>query len=670
MTSTWILSGLIMVWMTPSGAGETAVDARAEVFGDRAYRFCHDPDFGKAGTLGADFCPIFDADTDSVCPEARRSCPTWGELDGFARRYRTWQRLGGLAFPGIPSELARFLLGVIVLASAVIALRALGRSGLRRPAQRRSAASVAEPETGPGRLPDAPAHRLLESAQSSLAAGHVNLAADQLHKALLRHFDDKGYIRWQPSGTNGDYARSLRSRPQLQALFRNAARQTERIRFGYGDVQPSEVKRLIEASGQALQADRSRKLPHAPMAILGILGLGLTPLGCELASRGAYRFHGPTGLSALPALLEASDMSVQVSRTRLSPTDMLDAGVVVLRSAALPDGLDASALLELLDKGIHVFILDDAWTVQEQFAIEAFFQAGSGVERIGRPPKHPVGLRTASLGSVFPAFDRELVLLPKARRLRPEPEPRFSPALETEVHAEAWLESEGGHAVAVRIEPPNESDGEMARGLLIVFADVDLFTNASLTRSGNAAAAIEVFSSLLGPGEVVHLLDEEEGYSAVESSEGADEASPPRPGEIVRASKLLPLLLQLGIFMLALFGMIGAAFGTLKDPKEVTRKSFAEHTDALGDLYARTGEPGRIFASRILARWLVHIQADRARAGDWETLCKELAETHGIPEADVRAAWSLGHGDPGSEALSPEQIHAISTLAAASHKRA
>ena len=117
------------------------------------------------------------------------------------------------------------------------------------------------------------------------------------------------------------------------------------------------------------------------------------------------------------------------------------------------------------------------------------------------------------------------------------------------------------------------------------------------------------------------------------------------PAQTLKASNLLPFVLQSLVTLILLFLFIGAAFGPLSDPDQRSHKAFVEHVEAIGKQYARTGQPGLTYAAQALAKLLVMRHRDRLRggtSGGWAALAQELSEKHNVPVETVKAALRLG----------------------------
>lgn len=657
-------------------------NARPDIF-DQSYGFCHNENYGRSGTLGIEFCPLFDEESDDACPAARKSCPQWKPpgsatgalLSGDDARRRVLKaktaradRDFDLNLPEIPQTFAQILLVLSGAVLLVLILRAIGRWEPK-------AAPVSfdideEDESAPlTELPKTKADLLFEEAKAALAAGRLARAAQLLHVALLRHLDDTGRVRFHPSRTNGDYARRLRREPEVQSTFRNAARQTERLRFGDGEVDLQEMERLVPLVAEVLAMGRPAPLvPGASsLALLCVLSAASQTVGCDFNwPSPAYHFRGPTGLSALPELLEAAEIPYQLDDGGdLDEGGLWGASVVIFRTASLPQAYEGGQIKELLSAGTDVLLLDDGWRAQDLLPVTATLAQAGTADRLRVLGKAANDAHVQRVQPFLAHIEQEPVLVPRARRLTPAGT-AWSALLATDVRIESLIVPETGDGAHTLFARMFDEDGSLLYGgTLFLFSDRDLFTNASLTRRANAEAVMSLLGAILRVGDVVRLVDAQEGYAG---GGAGDASNGPQAGRVLQASKLLPFILQLFAALLLLFGWMGAAFGPPRDPETRHRRAFAEHVDAVGRWYANAGAPGRWHAARILSRWLHHVHRDRVRSGGgWAGLAEELAESRGLEAANVKAALELDpESQPENEVEPPPDgvVRALSKLAA------
>lgn len=648
----------------PVELGERAEDARVAEFEKTAYRFCHDPNFGKNGVVGADFCAIFDEKSEDVCPEARAHCKEWVEARGGKGQggkgvaKRTPKRQNSPLIPQLPAPVAYAFLGVLVAGLLYWFVRSLRNAGWEKQAVHLEEVQIDAAARNLQALPEAKSSQLLRAAERAHERGDDVEAALLLHLATLRHLDDEGLARYHSSKTNGDYLRAIRRYKPLAALFRDIANQTERVRFGDGVVERSAIPGLIEKARSLLVKGATR--PDAPAAGPAILLLALSlsgNSGClpqEDPSQ-AYYEYGPSGMAALPHVLTTAGLNVRVGRDRLIDLVDVDVGVVVLRTSAAahrpwPRKLSAD---QLLDHGIHVVVIDDLGRAPLILPVTSTV-TGKGGTAVGldlyadpdrRCLRDLVGLdQQASL---------DPVKIPAGARFRQDvktgtvtisrhPIELVPFIVDENEDAERWDDAAGLGLAINRVD--DEGDG-VEPGCIYLFSDRDLFTNASLTRSSNARFVGQLFARWSQGREVV-LLDRLDPWVTSEG-EGDKDESPPDPSRALKASNLLPFLLQALVTLTLLYVFLGAAFGRLRDPARREHKNFVEHVEALGRHYAAAGNAGLTHAAQSLARLVVmrnreRVRGNAAQTGGWAGLAQDLARQHQLPEDDVRSALRLG----------------------------
>jgi hypothetical protein len=119
-------------------------------------------------------------------------------------------------------------------------------------------------------------------------------------------------------------------------------------------------------------------------------------------------------------------------------------------------------------------------------------------------------------------------------------------------------------------EENEEENDEDEGGRIVLFADGQLFSNIALAAGDNA-----------------HFLVGLLGDSDVEFANELTGATAETPAASIRASGLLPFLLQLGAVVLLFLFCQGVRFGTPRDPEIRRRRAFADHVRALGAVYAK-----------------------------------------------------------------------------------
>jgi hypothetical protein len=381
-------------------------------------------------------------------------------------------------------------------------------------------------------------------------------------------------------------------------------------------------------------------------------------------------------MSALPALLRKAGLEVEITRTPLEEIPENAGAVVIPTSAAGFRDLGKGALDTVLNRDLSVVVIDDAFLPQtDQYVPVTATSTSFQVE----PPAFSVGIgEDATCGVDLPllaeAIDPDRIRLPLADFMRWNGEPGRARASGLELElvpvllpasstvagpADTSTSSETALAFAAsRIG----LDGEYVGGCLFVFSNHHLFTNVSLTREAHLRFVAGFLASLLREGETLYLL---------ESLKTGDAA--PSVGRTFGEARLLPFIAQAFAVLIALFIMIGAAFGPLRDPISHAHKAFSEHVQAIGRHYAAAGIKGTTHAAQSLARLLVIRHRHEARGGEgggWVAVARHLAERYEVDERDVRAALRLGIegtselGAPGPDDPAPSSEQMLKTLSA------
>jgi hypothetical protein len=700
-----------------------AADARGPEFKIDAYRFCHDPEYGKKGTEGTDFCAIFDASSEEVCPEAKKHCAEWKALPplcfvdeeggepeesengpdnkGFICK-NGGRGSGDGSTPTNKARIARRIpspfqfdlhippaAGWIIIAIAIALalfwfIKSLKDAGWEKDdAPPDLGSGLSEAERNLQALPEARSTALLKLAERSLERGDAREAAILVHLAILRYLDDEGLARYHPSRTNGDYLRAIRRHKPIAQLFRRIANQTERIRFGDGAVDELRLREELDEARRVLvrgtvkeEGSSSAAMGAATIVLLSFVAMSQT--SCDEPLDPAYHSRGPIGMAAMPAVLKAAGLPVELVRQKLDAIPP-DIGVVVIRDSATdikhwPDGLKLDTLL---DRGLAVVVIDDLW--KSKF----FLPVTATIAHSNEAVALDVDVGSSCTRGLQPVRDipEETAKIPIGRRLIIPPFTRTGTAPATSKRLEvrpflAYGDQHGvnGQAAAYAVSARRIGDGPDASeldGCIYLFADRDLFTNASLTRSSNTKLVVAFFASILAPGKKIMLLDRLDQWT-VSKSEGGDEKKPEpeSPSKAMKASNMLPFILQGAVALIALYILLGAAFGPLRDPVTVEHKAFVEHVEAIGRQYMRTGVMGLTHAARQLARLVVVRQRDRVRGGNtgWAAVSQHLAQKLDLEEKDVRAALRLGIdgtselGTPAPDDPSPSSERMLRTL--------
>jgi hypothetical protein len=466
--------------------------------------------------------------------------------------------------------------------------------------------------------------RLLAKARSLAQAGKYDEAIDSAYAALLRRLEGDGLLDLHPSRTNGDYVRALRDRQELKQALRHIATDVERVQFGDSEASPTLFESIYA---------RVLPLVGRTAAVVALL-LGATHVSsCEaprqppvLAVAGRPHVGGssPAGLSALVRLLETNDKNVTVRRPRDDEPLPAETAIVILPGTpidevrwndlwrwAQEDGgtLIFAGYREVLDReGVNF----DFTTENSPLSVplESTYYAGRNLE-----------LRLPHLASLT-------LSTPKTAK-GGAPRANVQPIL---TRADRKI-----YAVSI--------ERGYGNGTVYAFADDRLFANLALPLGDNAAFLVEFFSIL--PKDV-EFWDEPQGKLAGGGSSGGTL----RPGEepsgagsgggannpldSVANAKLLPIILQLLALVVLYLLYRGTRFGTPREPKETSRRAYADHSRALGMTYARAG--ANRHATSVFSVWALDRLRERFLKGGRKgltPLAEAIAASTGRPLAEV-----------------------------------
>ncbi|MEZ4448549.1 MAG: DUF4350 domain-containing protein [Nannocystaceae bacterium] len=204
--------------------------------------------------------------------------------------------------------------------------------------------------------------------------------------------------------------------------------------------------------------------------------------------------------------------------------------------------------------------------------------------------------------------------------------------------------------LAVRGDALYAAQIDRGLGHITVVADGRLFTNMSLAFEDDPRRTLDLLGDD-GPIELVDAL----------INIGAE-----RPADALANLKVLPLILHLLLGVLVFFLARGVAFGLLRDPPARSRRRFADHLEALGQVYARaraTRHAVRLYAAWALDRLRERTAVDR-KAGILP-LAQAVAARTGAREEEILEtlyeAAALRSEDP--DAPTPDDIPLMRRLA-------
>jgi hypothetical protein len=531
----------------PSGATAKPVPALVkEVLADKAYSFCHDPHYPLTDEE-AKLCP-FVVSTNAACPAFADACKSGAGATRLKPPRKIHLDLPDLG--SIPRMLLLVLLGLAIGGVLYLVLRNV-RPWVRRPEEEVEAAepvAVAAVETPQAVETDV--ERLLASARAAAATGDFGRAIMQLHAALLRRLEGAGLVAVHPSRTNGDYVRAVASaRPALVSPVRSFVIDVERAQYGATGA----TAELFQSLLSRLALVTLDKLVVLALAAALVLGGG----ACS-PDRGGWEYS-PSGRAGVMELLKRAGRDVH---ERLAPVSKLKAG-------------DTDALVLL--PGAE---LDD----HDWHALERWISAGGRLLLAGLPDKRPdwIGGEPSTLdglsGHVIAtrALRHESLDLP----LPPAPPLRFGSD-----YKPLLVRGKSG--------PVYATERSYREGKIVVLADDRLLTNGALPFGDNA----RVLVLLLADTPRVQLVGELTGFVS------------PNPVASVTRGRLAPFLVQLMALAAIFYLFRGVAFGRLREPPPVQRRSFVEHVEALGQQYARARAARHVLAS--YGQWVIERLRER-----------------------------------------------------------
>ncbi len=473
--------------------------------------------------------------------------------------------------------------------------------------------------------------RLLARARAAAQRGDFKQAIEDSYAALLRRLEGDGIIDLHPSRTNGDYVRSLRDREELRRAVRGIASDVEKVQFGseapnptlfesiYSRVLPlcgriAAVALLLLAAGNLSSCDdgarnAGSRLAGQPDVLL--LGGGVKKGGAS-----------GSGLGAVAEILKKNDIDASFVLTK-DQKPRGEAKGIVLMPGAKVDRDQWKALRSWVRDGGTLIVAGQRLELSNDFRIEAEASAGPG----------PV--RTVP-GSVYDAYGHELAL-PYVSQLTGSFS-RWETILTRGKEQYALLSSDSAVVGAGRI---------------VVFADDRLFSNLAMALGDNASYLVtllkrcdvkdvEFWDSIRGSagGEASGSgsgsgadggEDGGEDGASGSSGEGAD-----NPIDSLKNARLLPIMLQLLALVLLFVLWKGTRFGTPRDPKEESRRAFADHTRALGMTYARAKASRH--ASGLFSVWAIDRLRERllgGARGSLSQLAEAIALRTGRPMGEV-----------------------------------
>ncbi len=578
--------------MVPLGPTLDEMDrALSEVQKKRDLAFCHDErypvtsrDRGSCALAkpAKDRCPAFAAACQQPLTGGSRGSPE-PEPAFSAPESRPPSALSGLASVVFWVLIAA---GVIGLVSVIV--KSLRLSSAPEPSSEPSRDELAPPpppgETAPRKV-ETDVDRLLARARNAAARGAFTEAMADAYAAALRHLDLSGVVELHPSKTNGDYIRSLREHPDIQRKLRTVAREVDRAHFGG-----------LSPTREAFERVLSTVLPLVGRAMLLVLAVGLAfgTSGCDRLQRGRDDGHtatawgtSPSGYSVLVDLIEHDGALVKRRLDEVDEIAPMTSAVIVIDTDLKPE--EWRVLGRWVEHGGVLIVAGDSESERDE--IPGTLESGPCLGSLRVDETSPLvtrhGLGDAKVfGAAGRGFSREPGIGESVIRCGDQP---F-------LHMRAYRQGE-----------------------LVTLADASFLSNASLLAGDNA----RVVMSFLGREPVVEVIDRFTGSGAR------------TPLQTIANAHLTPFVLQMLVLMLLLGAWRGAHFGTPRDRRDRSRRSFSEHVRALGSAYASANASRTALAN--YAGWALDRLRERALPGGGKLsdLAQAIARRTGRAEGDV-----------------------------------
>ncbi|TVQ86468.1 MAG: hypothetical protein EA397_19920 [Deltaproteobacteria bacterium] len=517
---------------------------------DLSYRFCHEPSaFRKSDRT---YCALLDDDGRSLCPglaeacessappveerraqgcgespvdrsvEARRPDPS--QAPSNAESASSLDFLGAILRWTIAILLALALLGVLAGLARLVSRWLPGRPR-SRPAASPSPRVEVNPFPGPLDVRSLPTDTLLDQAHRALEQGDQEGAVLLAREAALRGLSTEGLLVLRPSRTDRELLSDLANDRTRYGLLHEIVSAVEGLRWGRVPTDPQTARRIVETAAR----------------LVGVAVLLFVLLPTQ--ARGSER-----DIDGLAVLMEQFGAEGARARVRIRPLSSLDEQVQLL-----------------------VVDAERAWLSAEQWdQVSAWVHEGGGLVLLGGPgdalpalgaPRSPVRERTDSLRFV-------------AQPVWPD-QPQ-----------EAWVGGEGTVLLSAEVGPPDEPEPaaivvELSHGAGTIWgiSDPTILRNGGLLRSENLSFSRGLIGYVLQT-----LPPSQRGTFRVEFvvSGVSSEAGAPTPVAGLSNARLLPLVLQVLLWVALLVWWRGHPFAPPAPEPDVERREVADHARALG----------------------------------------------------------------------------------------
>ncbi len=490
----------------------------------------------------------------AACAEARTPEPRVTSLSPAALAVIAWLVRAG----------AWLFVLALVVALLVPIVRALARSRRTR--------KLAEPDTVPTPatvradvdtdvVTTTDEDVLLERAAAHARRGEYAIALQLYLAASLRALDKLGAVRIARDRTNGEYVRSC-SDADAKAGLREIVREVDRVQFGREVATP-------EAADRALR--RATAIVRGLKVALLVLTAAL--LGCGGAARGRHPGDDPAGDELLLELLHRQNVHAQPLQGSLSslplPSESERAHSAVLVDAERTEMDDETRthLVEWVDAGGSLVLAGAPYAWPHELGVVQAMAAG--------PTKLSARRLLAKTGASTPNEgddDDEYEAPQEGQRVyalaieRGELTMRTTVNLPASSERVAWFDDDAIYAFVAA----------HGKGQVLAIASDELLTNAGLARPGNAAAALAILSNI--------------GRLELKIAQPEDGVSPPTtPLSAMNRAGLGLGMVHALLAALVLFLAAGTRLARATPAAPPVRRAFVEHVEAMGALYARTG---------------------------------------------------------------------------------
>jgi hypothetical protein len=336
----------------------------------------------------------------------------------------------------------------------------------------------------------------------------------------------------------------------------------------------------------------------------------------------------PAGLSALVRLLEKNDKTVDVRRPRPREEKLEDEGVIVILPGTPIDDPTWTRLYEWVQVKGGTLVL-------------AGYRSELQSDRVGfTPATSNAPIRPADLSPLY--LDTSLQLsVPYLGSLSipqslPDPKrPYYTPPPGP---VQPILKRSDGSVYAAVIE----KGATYPKGKIYAFADDRLFANIALPLGDNAAFLVAFFRAQ--PSATIEIWDEPQGklggdgtiLPGEEPAPGEGNGGAENPLDSLAKAHLLPIILQLLALVLLYLLYRGSRFGKPREPKEASRRAYADHSRALGLIYARANASRH--ATSLYSVWALDRLRERFLKGGRKglaPLAESIAASTGRPLGEV-----------------------------------